>query len=139
MSTDGWDQDLSDDDDEQLDEYRYTKSSILFCIEATPTMLAPTLNLDNSSGPPSSFPPPSATHPNSKQDAKGKGKMAEQEAARTEIRKLGWKGKSPPKSKLEVVLLSVYAMMKRKVISSPKDQVGVVVWNTVRFVVPSAL
>ncbi|GAA5974908.1 hypothetical protein JCM5350_004498 [Sporobolomyces pararoseus] len=131
---DGWDQDLSDDEDEQLDEYRYSKSSILFCIEATPSMLEPTLNLENSSTAFSStFPAPSATaNPAATQDSKGKGKMSEQEVAKMEIKKLGWKGKNPPKSKLEVVLLSAYAMMKRKVISSPKDQVGIVIWYTAK-------
>lgn len=96
-------------------------------------MLEPTLNLENSSTAFSStFPAPSATaNPAAAQDSKGKGKMSEQEVAKMEIKKLGWKGKNPPKSKLEVVLLSAYAMMKRKVISSPKDQVGIVIWNTV--------
>ncbi|GAA5914205.1 uncharacterized protein JCM6883_000775 [Sporobolomyces salmoneus] len=127
---DGWDQDLSDDEDEQLDEYRYSKSSILFCIEATSSMLEPSLNLELNAIPPATFPAPSATSgapppSNVKQDDEQKTKHA-----KNEIRKLGWKGKTPPKSKLEVVLLAAFAMMKRKVISSPKDQVGIVIWNT---------
>ncbi|GAA6015830.1 hypothetical protein JCM11491_007201 [Sporobolomyces phaffii] len=126
---DGWDQDLSDDEDEQLDEYRYTKSSILFCIEATPSMLSPSLDLDPSTASTSTFPPPSATAA-ATQDTKGKSKMSDEDVAKAEIKKLGWKGKSAPKSKAEVVLLAAYAMMKRKVISSPKDQVGILFWNT---------
>lgn len=42
----------------------------------------------------------------------------------------GSKGKHP-RSKLEVCLRCAYAMMKRKVISAPKDSVGIVVFNTV--------
>lgn len=44
-----------------------------------------------------------------------------------------WQG-PPAKSKLEECLRCIYAMMKRKVISSPKDLIGILVWNTVGLV-----
>lgn len=43
---------------------------------------------------------------------------------------VGYKG-PPAKSKMEVALRSVYAMMKRKVISAPKDVMGVLIFGTV--------
>ncbi|GAA5936364.1 uncharacterized protein JCM15063_001867 [Sporobolomyces koalae] len=131
---DGWDQDLSDDDDEQLDEYRYTKSSVLFCVESTASMLEPTLDFDPI--PSATFTAPTATAPTATDDgsakgkAKGKGKLSEEDIAKQEIKKLRLKDKDRPASKMEIVLLAAYAMMKRKVISSPKDQVGIVIWNT---------
>ncbi|GAA5853409.1 hypothetical protein JCM5353_004719 [Sporobolomyces roseus] len=120
---DGWDQDLSDDEDDQLETYKYSKSSILFCIEATPSMLEPNLDFESSTAP-ATFPPPSATAPLPTQT------QGDRKEVIAEIRKLGWNGKTAPKCKLEVVLMAAYAMMKRKVISSPKDQVGILVWNT---------
>lgn len=43
---------------------------------------------------------------------------------------LGWKG-APARSKLELSLRCAWAMMRRKVISAPKDSIGVVIFNTV--------
>ncbi len=41
-----------------------------------------------------------------------------------------WDG-VPAQSKMEVVLRYVYAMMRRKITSSPKDQIGVYMYHTV--------
>ncbi|GAA5993494.1 hypothetical protein JCM11641_000840 [Rhodosporidiobolus odoratus] len=103
----GWSRGIadSDDDDELQEDYRYTKTSTLWAIEATPDMLAPTL---------SDAPLPSSTP------------SATQGAATAAV---GWKGQ-PAKSKMEECLRAVYATMKRRVVSSPKDLVGVLIWNT---------
>jgi len=87
-------------------------------------MLEPSLDFESSTAP-ATFPPPSATAPLPTQT------QGDRKEVIAEIRKLGWNGKTAPKCKLEVVLMAAYAMMKRKVISSPKDQVGILVWNTV--------
>lgn len=44
---------------------------------------------------------------------------------------LGWKGSADAQSKMELALRAALAMMKRKVISCPKDLVGIIVTNTV--------
>lgn len=44
---------------------------------------------------------------------------------------LSWKGKQDAQSKMELALRAGLAMMKRKVISCPKDLVGIIVINTV--------
>ena len=54
-----------------------------------------------------------------------------QTQTQAQTKEIVWKG-APAKSKLEECLRCVYAMMKRKVISSPKDLLGVLIWNTVR-------
>ncbi|GAA5867373.1 hypothetical protein JCM3774_003567, partial [Rhodotorula dairenensis] len=108
----GWNvhlHDDADDDEDVADEYRQTKESIYWCIEATPTMLAPMLT-----PPPAPTPTSSSSRPPQTQ--------AQSDA-------ILWKG-APAKSKLEECLRCVYAMMKRKVISSPKDLLGVLIWNT---------
>lgn len=75
-------------------------------IEATSTMLAPMLD------PPSATPlAPSATQPSVTQALSG--------------------FKSTAKSKMEVTLRTAYAMLKRKVISAPKDMIGILIFNTV--------
>lgn len=106
--------DSDDDDDDIPEEYRHTKDSILWCIEATPTMLAPMLSPASSSssstqaGPtPSGSVRPSATQ------------------------SLDWNG-PPARSKMEECLRCAYAMMRRRVISSPKDLVSIMIWNCVR-------
>ncbi|GAA5875181.1 hypothetical protein JCM1840_007274 [Sporobolomyces johnsonii] len=110
-----WDRGYNDDDDDEVaEEHRYTKNAVLFCIEATDSMLAPTLDPSSSTQLDPSAPTPSSTATQSTREA---------------INSLGWKGKDP-KSKMELVLRTAYAMMKRKVISSPKDLVGILVWNT---------
>ncbi|GJN91425.1 hypothetical protein Rhopal_004446-T1 [Rhodotorula paludigena] len=106
----------SDDEDDVADEHRYQKESILWCIEATESMLAPTL--DSSAPPPLADPTPtSSARPPPTQATHGSS--------------VGWKGK-PAKSKMEECLRCAYAMMKRKVISSPKDYVGILIWNTAK-------
>ncbi|KAK4703670.1 ATP-dependent DNA helicase 2 subunit 1, partial [Phenoliferia sp. Uapishka_3] len=89
----------SDDEDEPADEYHNSRTTVLFMIEATDTMLSPILGEDTAS-------PPAAT----------------QAAA-------AWKGQAA-RSKMEIVLRAAYAMMKRKVISAPKDSVGILIYNT---------
>jgi len=89
-------------------------------------MLEPNLDFESSTAA-STFPPPSATAPLPTQT------QGDRKEVIAEIKKLGWNGKTAPKCKMEVVLMAAYAMMKRKVISSPKDQVGILVWNTVSF------
>ncbi|CEQ43197.1 SPOSA6832_05100, partial [Sporobolomyces salmonicolor] len=113
-----WDRGYNDDDDdnEVAEEHRYSKSAVLFCIEATDSMLAPTLETSPSTPLDPSAPTPSSTPAQTTREA---------------INSLGWKGQDP-KSKMELVLRTAYAMMKRKVISSPKDLVGILIWNTVR-------
>ncbi|TNY22223.1 SPOC like C-terminal domain-containing protein [Rhodotorula diobovata] len=99
--------DSDDDDDDIPEEYRHTKDSILWCIEATPTMLAPMLSPASSTqaGPtPSRSVRPSATQ------------------------SLDWNG-PPARSKMEECLRCAYAMMRRRVISSPKDLVSIMIWN----------
>ncbi|KAI5476030.1 ATP-dependent DNA helicase 2 subunit 1 [Pseudohyphozyma bogoriensis] len=91
----GWSKPFgSDDEDEVFDEFRTSRSSLLFLLEATPSMLAPLL-------------PTKGVEP-------------------AEFK--GWT--SPPKSKMEAALRAVYAVCKKKIISSPKDSIGVLVWNT---------
>ncbi|GAA5955966.1 hypothetical protein JCM21900_002633 [Sporobolomyces salmonicolor] len=111
-----WDRGYNDDDDdnEVAEEHRYSKSAVLFCIEATDSMLAPTLETSPSTPLDPSAPTPSSTPAQTTREA---------------INSLGWKGQDP-KSKMELVLRTAYAMMKRKVISSPKDLVGILIWNT---------
>ncbi|POY71002.1 ATP-dependent DNA helicase 2 subunit 1 [Rhodotorula taiwanensis] len=109
----------SDDEEELADEYRQTKEAIYWCIEATPTMLAPVL--DQPGGAASAnralpTPTPTLTAP------AGSARPAATQA-------IVWQG-PPAKSKLEECLRCIYAMMKRKVISSPKDLIGILVWNT---------
>ncbi|BGP33089.1 ATP-dependent DNA helicase II subunit 1 [Rhodotorula toruloides] len=99
----------SDDEDDLQEDYRYTKDSILWCIEATPTMLEPMLA-------------PSSSHPSDPTPTSTA-------APSTQANAVVWKG-SPAKSKMEECLRAAYAMMKRKVIASPKDHVGIVIWNT---------
>ncbi|BGP25558.1 ATP-dependent DNA helicase II subunit 1 [Rhodotorula toruloides] len=99
----------SDDEDDLQEDYRYTKDSILWCIEATPTMLEPML-VSSSSHP--SDPTPTSTA-----------------IPATQANAVVWKG-AAAKSKMEECLRAAYAMMKRKVIASPKDHVGIVIWNT---------
>ncbi|GAA6040072.1 hypothetical protein JCM8097_004767 [Rhodosporidiobolus ruineniae] len=102
----------SDDDDEVEDDYRYTKQATLWAIEATDAMLAPTLDDD--------APPPTAPDPTPTPTAT---QRPSQSAA------VAWKGK-PARSKMEVCLRAAYSIMKRKVVSSPKDLVGILIWNT---------
>ncbi|GAA6064690.1 hypothetical protein JCM10212_002408 [Sporobolomyces blumeae] len=117
---DNWEGDLGSDDDDDLQDYRYTKTSTLFCIEATPSMLAPTLDFDRPASELASTFDPSQPPPS----------QAQVDKARAEIKAMSWPGRRMPTSKLEVVLLSAFAMIKRKIISSPKDQVGILIWNT---------
>ncbi|GAA5824381.1 hypothetical protein JCM11251_000398 [Rhodosporidiobolus azoricus] len=98
----------SDDEDDMQEDYRYTKQATLWAIEATDAMLAPTLQ---------DAPPPDPTQPTpSATQSKPTDGVA-------------WNGK-PARSKMEECLRAAYATMKRKVISAPKDLVGIVVWNT---------
>ncbi|BGP41099.1 ATP-dependent DNA helicase II subunit 1 [Rhodotorula kratochvilovae] len=101
----------SDDEDDVPEEYRHTKESVLWCIEATPTMLAPMLDAPAPADPTQPTPTASARPPTTQSSA------------------VGWKG-PPAKSKMEECLRCAYAMMKRKVVSSPKDFVSILVWNT---------
>ncbi|GAA5867392.1 hypothetical protein JCM8547_003331 [Rhodosporidiobolus lusitaniae] len=102
----------SDEDDEVQEDYKYTKQAVLWAIEATDDMLAPILVEDDSPPSPSAgpTPTPSAT-------------------TRPTSSAVSWKGK-PARSKMEQCLRAVYATMKRKVISSPKDLVGIIIYNT---------
>lgn len=43
-----------------------------------------------------------------------------------------WEG-VPARSKTEVVLRYIYAMMRRKIFSSPKDQIGVYMYHVVSY------
>ncbi|GAA5847451.1 hypothetical protein JCM9279_000488 [Rhodotorula babjevae] len=101
--------DDSDDDDDIPEEYRHTKDSILWCIEATPTMLAPLLSADSPGWDPSKPNPSGSARPSATQN-------------------LDWSG-PPAKSKMEECLRCAYAMMRRRVISSPKDLVSILIWN----------
>ncbi|GAA5919379.1 hypothetical protein JCM6882_004543 [Rhodosporidiobolus microsporus] len=101
----------SDDEDDLQEDYHHTKQATLWTIEATDAMLAPTLQ---DAPPPDPTPTPSGT---------------QSKPAPTQADGVAWKGK-PPRSKMEECLRAAYATMKRKVISSPKDLVGIVVWNT---------
>lgn len=92
-------------------QYYHSRESTLFLLEATPTMLAPILEQASPA-------PRNAT-------------QSSTQAKRSTQRAVGWKG-GPAKSKMELCLRSAYAMMKRKVISAPKDSVGVLIFNTVR-------
>jgi ATP-dependent DNA helicase 2 subunit 1 len=49
----------------------------------------------------------------------------------TQRTKLNWIGR-PAKSKLELTLRCALALMRRKIISAPKDKVAIVLYNTVR-------
>ncbi|GAA6056456.1 hypothetical protein JCM3770_007477 [Rhodotorula araucariae] len=102
----------SDDEDDVPEEYRHTKESVLWCIEATATMLAPMLDPSTAPADPTQPTPTSSARPSATQSSA-----------------ISWKG-LPPKSKMEECLRCAYAMMKRKVISSPKDYVSIIVWNT---------
>lgn len=46
------------------------------------------------------------------------------------INSIAYQG-NPPKSKMEICLRAAYAMSKRKIISSPKDLFGILIFNTV--------
>jgi ATP-dependent DNA helicase 2 subunit 1 len=121
--------DGSDEDEDPVDEFRQTKESIYWCIEATPTMLAPMLappSGDNSSLKPGATPTPTLSSSTQRPPT------TTQTQTQAQTKEIAWKG-APAKSKLEECLRCVYAMMKRKVISSPKDLLGVLIWNTVRF------
>lgn len=124
-----WNFGLPEDEDDELDSDDFrAKESIYWCIEATPTMLAPMLG---GAGDPSSgratAPAPSATPTSSSTQAKP--------PPATQTNAITWQGR-PARSKMEECLRCVYAMMRRKVISSPKDLIGVLVWNTVRPISP---
>ncbi|GAA6005858.1 hypothetical protein JCM10207_007252 [Rhodosporidiobolus poonsookiae] len=106
----------SDDDDDVGEDYKYTKQATLWAIEATDAMLAPTL-LDAPLDPSDPTPTPTAT-------ATATARPTPSQAA-----SVMYKGK-PATSKMEECLRCAYSMMKRKVISSPKDLVGIMVWNT---------
>ncbi|GAA5947435.1 hypothetical protein JCM10213_008165 [Rhodosporidiobolus nylandii] len=94
------------DDEDMEEDYRYTKQANIWAIEATDDMLAPTL----ADAP---LPPPTATA------ASGRPPATQGPSA------VPWKG-APARSKMEECLRAAYATMKRKVISSPKDLVGII-------------
>ncbi|GAA5988311.1 hypothetical protein JCM10908_002158 [Rhodotorula pacifica] len=128
----GWNIHLgdSDDDEDVVDEFRQTKESIYWCLEATPTMLAPMLTDPPHNGTTSSLKAGSTPTPTSTSTAaQPPPPSATPRPAPTQTSAITWKG-APARSKLEECLRCVYAMMKRKVISSPKDLLGVLIWNT---------
>ncbi|KAK4054102.1 ATP-dependent DNA helicase II subunit 1 [Microbotryomycetes sp. JL201] len=88
--------------DEAVEEYFSTSEAFLFLIEATDTMLQP-------------FDEPM---------------LPTQTGDASQSTLLGWKGKEPAKSKMELCLRCALAMMRRKVISSPKDKIGILIYNT---------
>ncbi|KWU42341.1 Ku DNA-binding complex, Ku70 subunit [Rhodotorula sp. JG-1b] len=117
--------DGSDEDEDLVDEFRHTKESIYWCIEATPTMLAPMLVPPPPTGDSSSLKPGATPTPTLSTQRP----PPTQTQTQAQTKEIVWKG-APAKSKLEECLRCVYAMMKRKVISSPKDLLGVLIWNT---------
>ncbi|KAM0754970.1 Ku DNA-binding complex, Ku70 subunit [Meredithblackwellia eburnea MCA 4105] len=104
----------SDDDDEAEEQFYNSRDATLFLLEATDSMLEPSLAAPDASAPAPTQ--PSATQPTATQPS----------ATQTQV---GWKGK-PARSKMELCLRSAFAMMKRKVFSAPKDSVGIVIFNT---------
>lgn len=92
----------------QRTQYQHTTEAFLFLIEATPNML----------------------------DTSQRGSLKSPPGALSQTAQLGWKGREgaigkDAQSKMELALRAALAMMKRKVISNPKDLVGIVVFNTV--------
>jgi hypothetical protein len=92
----------------EAQQYQQTTEAFLFLIEATPTML----------------------------DTSQRDSLKSAPGALSQSTQLGWKGRDdgPPKdaqSKLELALRAALAMMKRKVISNPKDLFGIIIFNTV--------
>lgn len=89
-------------------QYQHTTEAFLFLIEATPTML----------------------------DTSQSDSLKAPSGGMSQTAQLGWKGRENVKakdaqSKMELALRAALAMMKRKVISNPKDLFGIVVFNTV--------
>ncbi|KAL8286530.1 hypothetical protein RQP46_004547 [Phenoliferia psychrophenolica] len=115
-----WSAGLEDEDeDEQLNgEFYHTRDATIFLLEATPSMLAPTL------APPQPPPPTQATQATQTQTSSS---SATTQAAIDS--RYGWTNK-PATSKLEVCLRAAYAMMRRKVIGAPKDSIGIIIYNT---------
>ncbi|KAK4054319.1 ATP-dependent DNA helicase II subunit 1 [Microbotryomycetes sp. JL221] len=97
-----WNTGDDENEDEAVDEYFSTSEAFLFLIEATDTMLEP-------------------TSPETQSQSSGDV---------SESTMLGWKSKRPAQTKMELCLRCALAMMRRKVISSPKDKIGVMVFNT---------
>ncbi|ORY89587.1 SPOC like C-terminal domain-containing protein [Leucosporidium creatinivorum] len=99
---DGWKPGYQEDEEEDLaDYYQHTTEAFLFMIEATPTML----------------------------DISQRDSLKSAPGAPSQSSQLGWKGKDA-QSKMELALRAALAVMKRKVISNPKDLVGIIIFNT---------